>query len=231
MHFSCKAPFFEILMSKVVSNLESSVSKAAHTDRTLEEYESRYIVGRRKEAKEIRLRFDQSEFFHLCGLHKLNDIAQLDQKNRKSFFEKLQRGVITDELCRKSKNYQEISDRILLVERLDQFLDSNDFVFKYTKGTRGFELTADYALQKGKDETEAYVFIEEGTMQRGKKRVKTGFFFCKSCFPRSKDPDGNLRQSKTAGCPEYKLLLKEKINLKTGEIQLLFRSPSYHENP
>lgn len=130
--------------------MESSVKKAAQTYLSLSGYEYHYIVGRGGKTKEIRLRFDKKEFFHICGLHKLTGIAQLDQKNRKHFFEDLEAGIITDELCRKSKNYAGITDRILLVEQLDRFLDSNDFVFKYTRGIEGFELTADYTLQKGR---------------------------------------------------------------------------------
>ncbi len=210
--------------------MESSVENAAQTYLSLIGYEYHYVVGKGGKSKEIRLRFDKKEFFHLCGLHKLTGIAQFDQKNRKFFFENLKKGIVTDELCRKNENYAGISDRVLLVEKLDQFLDSNDFVFKYTKGAEGFELTADYTLQKGKGETESYVFIEEGQELRGRQKVRTGLFFCKSCFPRAKDENGNLRQSKTMGCPEYKLLYKEKINLETGEKEILFRSPGYRED-
>lgn len=48
-------------------------------------YEYHFLIGRKGQLKEFYLTFQKADFHHLAGLHKLKDIAQIQQGMRKKY--------------------------------------------------------------------------------------------------------------------------------------------------
>lgn len=64
-------------------------------------YQYRFTLGRKGKLTEILLGFDETDFHHLVGLHKLKDI-NIARANRKSVFHDILAGRITDQTIEKS---------------------------------------------------------------------------------------------------------------------------------
>lgn len=94
------------------------------------------------------MRFDKADFHHLLGLHKLKDIAQIQQGKREKIFDKILCGEITEELVRKSSFYHQMKDRIIPLVGLENMLDGNNMIFRYNEKTQKFSvIKADYLLE------------------------------------------------------------------------------------
>ena len=89
-------------------------------------YEYHFVIGRKGKMKEFYLRFDKADFHHLLGLHKLKDIAQIQQGKREKIFDKILCGEITEELVRKSSFYHQMKDRIIPLAGLENMLDEKE---------------------------------------------------------------------------------------------------------
>lgn len=50
-------------------------------------YEYHFIIGRKGQKREFKLSFQESDFHHLAGLHKLKDIAQIQQGMREKIYQ------------------------------------------------------------------------------------------------------------------------------------------------
>lgn len=175
-----------------------------------------FILGRKQKETYIQLNFSKIEFYHICGLHKLSDILELNNPNKSQIFDDIFDGKITSELCKKSTHYSEIDERIALIENLENFLDSNKTIFKFNNLTNTFSLIeADYILKNSDTYKNMYVFIS-------KEGKNSNTYFCRSAFPRDKS-----ERDYAIGHTSYTLLYKEKIDLLTNERQVLYTHPSY----
>lgn len=161
------------------------------------------ILGRKGQSINITLGFDETQFVHLAGLHKLTDNEFLRTASRKKVFDAALNGSISYETVSKSPNFDEIQDRIEYFEFLEKMLDSNNIIFRYNSEQNVFSLIqADYLMQSQYNSSDVYIFID--------KLKDSDVHFCRSFFPKG-DKDYTIGQAK------YTLLYKEKINLKTGE--------------
>ena len=85
------------------------------------------ILGRKNKAKNIRIIFDDTSWFHVAGLHYLKDIGiNHDKIALKPFFDGIILGNINEEYFRKSKYYDSILDRVDLLSRLDTIIEGID---------------------------------------------------------------------------------------------------------
>lgn len=171
--------------------------------------EYHFVIGRKGQTREFYVRFQMSDFHHLAGLHKLKDIAQIQQGMREKVFEKILTGGITQTLIEKSEYYELMQGRLLLLRELEKILDDNETVFRYNEKVHRFSLIkADYLLEGQAKMMLVYLFL-------GKRSNDELNQMCRSFF-RKEDKDY------TQGQPRYTLLKKEKKNVQTGEIVVQF---------
>ena len=192
------------------------LKKCALSFHVLLEYEYHFVIGRKGQLREFRLGFDMADFHHLAGLHKLKDIAQIQQGMRERIFEKILSGNISMDLIEKSSYYSQMSGRILPLAGLEQFLDDNQMIFRYNEQVHKFSMIkADYLLEGKANINPSYLFL--GARNHDEKEQMCRTFF------RIEDKDY------TEGQPKYTLLKKEKIHLPTGKILVQFDKLSNKE--
>lgn len=173
------------------------------------QYEYHFVIGRKGQLRDFNLGFDMADFHHLAGLHKLKDIAQIQQGMREKIFEKILQGNISLDLLKKSSYYGQMEGRILPLLDLEQFLDDNQMIFRYNEKIHKFSMIkADYLLEGNANQIPSYLFL--GTRNRDEKEQMCRTFF------RIEDKDY------AEGQPKYTLLKKEKIHLPMGEIVVQF---------
>ena len=193
------------------------LKKCALSFQKLLEYEYHFVIGRKGQLREFRLGFDMADFHHLAGLHKLKDIAQIQQGMREKIFEKILQGDISMRLLKKSSYYSQMEGRILPLTGLERFLDDNQMIFRYNEKIRKFSvIKADYLLEGNANLIPSYLFL--GARKEDEKEQMCRTFF------RIKDKDY------TEGQPKYTLLKKEKVHLPTGNMVTQFDKLSVKED-
>ncbi|MCR4718029.1 MAG: hypothetical protein K5768_00165 [Firmicutes bacterium] len=167
-----------------------------------------FIIGRKGKMSKIILNFSETEFVHLAGLHKLVDNEFFRTASRKKVFDYALEGKISYDTLTKSEHFEFVKERIEYFEFLENMLDSNDIIFKYSAKRNVFSLIqADYLLQSEHIGRDIYIFLD---------RIEdTDLHFCRSFFPKG-DKDF------TAGQTKYTLLYKEKINKVTGKSEIQY---------
>lgn len=185
------------------------IQACAVTFQTLLSYEYHFVIGRKGNIKEFYLRFEKADFHHLLGLHKLKDIAQIQQGMREKIFDKILRGEITEELIKRSSFYEQMKGRIVPLIGLEEMLDGNKLIFRYNEKVQKFSLIkADYLLEGDVNEIPVFLFL-------GKRNDDEKEQMCRTFF-RKGNVDYTERQ------PQYTLLKKEKKNLVTGEVSVQY---------
>ena len=169
----------------------------------LTHYQYSFLIGRKGKTLSFVISFDPTDFHHLAGLHKLKDNARFTTGKRDRIFKDVLDGRLTLADAQKSIFFDQISPRLQPLARLEQFLDSNELVFRYNEKANVFSvIEADYLLENTVDDQIAYLFLA--------KREYGNTHVCRTFFPRT-----TVDYSK--GQPRYTLLRKEKKNLITGE--------------
>ena len=96
-----------------------------------------------------------------------------------------------------------MEQRLTPLAHLEEFLDSNEIIFRYNeKANRFSAIQTDYLLLNDVKEIPVYVFLAQRTGQET--------YVCRTLFPKT-------GKDYTVGQPKYTLLQKEKCNLITGE--------------
>lgn len=185
------------------------IQECAYSFQILLNYEYHFWIGRKGVLREFHLTFDKSDFHHLLGLHKLKDIAQIQQGMREKIFDKILNGNISENLIKKSAYYEQMKERIVPLLGLEEMLDDNNMIFRYNERVQKFSvIKADYLLEGNANEIPAFLFL-------GKRNSDESEQMCRTFF-RKGDIDY------TMGQPQYTLLKKEKINLETGESSIKY---------
>lgn len=178
-------------------------------------FEYHFVIGRKGQSREFNLTFQKSDFHHLAGLHKLKDIAQLQQGMRERIFDKILNGSISTELIEKSAYYGQMCGRILPLIDLEKMLDDNKTIFRYNEKIQKFSLIkADYLLEGQANLIPTYLFL-------GKRDEDEKVQMCRTFF-RIANKDYTERQ------PKYTLLKKEKKNLISGVIDVQYDNISFN---
>jgi len=114
------------------------------------EYE--IVLGRKGVAVSLRILFDKKDCFHLMGLQYLLDRPELN-RNRSRVFDEIVAGSITTEQIESSDFYMKIKERVHFLPLLEQMLDSNDTVFKYSQRANIYSMIeADYLMKNNMEE-------------------------------------------------------------------------------
>lgn len=183
------------------------------------EYEYHFIIGRKGKLREFYLNFDKADFHHLSGLHKLKDIAQIQQGKRNKIFDQIISGEITQVLIEKSVYYEQMQGRIFPLTDLEKMLDDNQMIFRYNEKVHKFSLIkADYLLEGQAYEIPSFLFL-------GKRNDDEMEQMCRTFFRAEK-------KDYTQGQSQYTLLKKEKKHLPSGEITIQYDrlTPKSHLN-
>ena len=172
-------------------------------------FEYHFVIGRKGQSREFNLTFQKADFHHLAGLHKLKDIAQLQQGMRERIFDKILNGNISSELIEKSAYYNQMSGRIFPLIDLEKMLDDNKTIFRYNEKIQKFSLIkADYLLEGQANLIPTYLFL-------GKRDEDENEQMCRTFF-RIENKNYTERQ------PKYALLKKEKKNLLSGAVEVQY---------
>ena len=162
----------------------------------------RIVVGRKGNDIAFSVGFDAVDFHHLAGLHKLKDL-RVSRAERETVFQKILNGEISDSDITQSRCFPAIEKRLYLFAHLENILDSNELVFRYTHKLSQFSvIQAEFLLSTPHESEDVYIFLDK------KENAKN--YFCRSFFPKA-DKDYTIGQVK------YTLLRKEKTTLSTGE--------------
>ncbi|WP_317856075.1 PBECR4 domain-containing protein [Chakrabartyella piscis] len=165
------------------------------------------VIGRKGKAVKIVLDFDESNFHHLLGLHKLTDLVGIASGNRKKIFNQILGKSITAAQIQKSDFFDKLESRIDPLCNLEKLLDTNEIVFRYNEKLHTFSvIKADFLLSTPLNNRDTYIFLSN---------EKDDNYFCRSLFYET-NIDYTSRQ------PKYTLLYKEKINISTGETEVQY---------
>ncbi|MEZ3437027.1 MAG: hypothetical protein K1W34_20960 [Lachnospiraceae bacterium] len=171
-------------------------------------YQYHIIIGRKGKIMEFTISFDQADFHHLAGLHKLRDNLRLQTGKRSDVMKEILDGRLTCSDIKKSTYFHAMEPRLLPLSQLEFLLDSNEIIFRYNARANIFSvIQADYLLQNDYGETPVYLFLSQRS--DGDTQV------CRTLFPK-------MEKDYAQGQPRYTLLKKEKMNLNTGEIILQY---------
>ncbi len=167
-------------------------------------YQYHIIAGRKGKTREFTISFEQADFHHLAGLHKLTDNVRFMTGKRAAIMQEILSGKLTLSQAQKSAFFQQMEPRLRPLAHLEEFLDSNEIIFRYNAKIHMFSvIQADYLLQNEFDGQAVYLFLAQ--------RMGDDTQVCRTFFPKE-DKDY------AEGQPRYTLLKKEKINRKTGEV-------------
>ena len=165
----------------------------------------RCIIGRKGKKREIILSFSPYEFLHLSGLNKLSDKPFI-RGNRERIFKNILSDMISFSMVSSSKDFHIISNRLIYLCRLEEFLDSNTIIFSYDKrNSKSSRIDAKYLLQNSLDDEIAYYFISDNNYNDTLIGVS---FFLKD------EVDYTIAQ------PRWTLLYKEKLFCDTGKTEV-----------
>ncbi len=166
-------------------------------------YRYKMIIGRKGKALSFSLDFERADFHHLMGLHKLKDILRFQTGKRADIFNEILAGKLTLDLAEHSEFFHEMAPRSQPLSHLENFLDSNELIFRYNPKRHTFSaIQADYLLQNTFNDVPVYLFLS--------KRNESETYVSKTFFPKNK-----LDYAK--GQMRYTLLYKEKQNIITGD--------------
>lgn len=184
------------------------------------------VVGRKKKAYTIQLRFPVDSFFHLAGLQHLEDIT-FPSKNKERIYKEILNKNLTYNTIKKSVFFEEyfIEERLFFLNRLKELVEGCNLLFlihptEYIKYTKIFaHYLCEYQLPEDSS-CILYLFLIKNNFPKVE-------FECKCCsFFKKHEID--FRK----GTSETKLLLVQKyiyVDTENEIIQELFRNPSYKE--
>ena len=166
-------------------------------------YQYHITIGRKGKTMALTISFDRADFHHLAGLHKLRDNVRFQTGKRSDIMEEILVGRLTLSQAQQSVFFHEMEPRLRPLAQLENFLDSNEIIFRYNSKANIFSaIQADYLLQNDYEGTPVYLFLA----QRSGDKTQV----CRTFFPKTS-------RDYAQGQPRYTLLKKEKYNMITGE--------------
>ena len=176
----------------------------------------RIVIGRKGKSLHLTITFDKKDFHHLAGLKKLRDDTFLHTADRGKVYDEIMRESVTYGQISRSAHFarENVGERISALLQIEEFLDSNEIVFKYEPQKAPFsKIEAKFLLSNTLSGQEIFLFLDE-------RDKPEDVFFCRSIFPRS---GYDFKRNQIS----YTLLFKEKINLVDGTSEIQFRHPGY----
>ena len=178
----------------------------------LMEYRYVFTYGYRKKLHRFTLSFYAEDFYHLAGLHYLDDIS-LPLYNRGKYPRKIFEGRIRYSDIVKSQYFAEyIEPRLKALSRLQDILENDFTLYEYHPELYSFTTTIDanYVIYSN-IEAGNFVFFVKVDFD---KSVDSNYL-CKSIFEMDYH---DFRQNQRSRA----LLKKEKVHIKDGTVSVLF---------
>ena len=188
---------------------------------SLEQYEYRFVVSKKRKTREIILNFHDTDFFHLAGLHHLTDINI--PRNRKDALKNIvEKRKITDSLLYKSRYFvnsesdKDIKLRVEELRFLEEYLDTDNMIRIYSTENMKYlqsYIDAQYIIEsqlKNRDGS-VYIFL--------KQREENPEAYCAVSFFK--------KGTVTYGGETLYWMLKEKRDL--NQCITLYRHPEYNK--
>lgn len=145
----------------------STIYDAAIKFQELMQFEYKIALGYKGKSVEVPIRFDENDFHHLCGLHKLTDLQNISSvKNKSRLFKEILDNKITDSILKQSAYYlsDEVYDRINRVCELPSLLnrlsDKTTFLYKFNQNANiGSNIPGNYLIKGQSDDKKNIYFI------------------------------------------------------------------------
>ncbi|MDE6830248.1 MAG: hypothetical protein K2P34_07975 [Lachnospiraceae bacterium] len=111
-------------------------------------YQYHIVIGRKGKILEFTLSFDRADFHHLAGLHKLTDNVRFLTGKREVIMQEILSGKLKLSHAQQSAFFRQMEPRLKPLAHLEEFLDSNEMIFRYNSKVHTFSvIQADYLLQ------------------------------------------------------------------------------------
>lgn len=125
----------------------------------LTRFSYRFELGKKGRIVDIDLRFDRGHFHHLAGFQYLRDIDFIRTAEREVVFHAVLEERITMASLKKSPNFQKILPRLSVLNNLENYLDSDQLIFRYLEEKSFSKIKADYLLENHLNDSISYLFI------------------------------------------------------------------------
>ena len=179
----------------------------------------RFVVSKNRKTWEIKLNFEDKDFYHLAGFHYLTDIS-IPKSRKNTLKEIINKRRITDELLYKSKLFESpesnknIRTRIEELRFLEEYLDVENYIRIYNTRNDKYlhsSIDSDYIIESRlKDKNySVYIFL--------KKRRESPEYLCVNSFFK--------KENITYGGDNLYWMLKKKIT--DTECQIIYKHPDY----
>jgi len=187
---------------------------AAKVYQDMQDFSLTLLIGRRGQSEKIEIIFDDSDFHHLAGLHKLKDINQVYKENAKIVFRKILNGEIKYSDIEKSNFINQVDERLTIVKSFRTIFSNPSTVFKFRKVViQHSQIRWKYLLEFiHEDGALGYLFLDEY-------RLKPGNHVCVSNF--YKKIDYGFQQIK------YTLLKIDATHLSSGSSEIWYQNSVY----
>ena len=135
-------------------------------------YQYHIVAGRKGRTIDFTISFDPSDFHHLAGLHKLTDNVRFLTGKRANIMQEILSGNLTLSHAQRSVFFKQMEPRLKPLAHLEEFLDSNEIVFRYNSKVHAFSaIQADYLLQNSFEGTPVYLFLARRMGEIGRAHV------------------------------------------------------------
>ncbi len=178
--------------------------------------DTQYILtfGRKNKLTTLKLEFDESNFYHLAGLHKLRDLPDLRKKASIIYDSILQRSLTLGYISN-SHFFNEIEDRLRVLQNLESILGSENTNWKYCQERTPFysKIQAEFLIEHRNSISTSYIFIANNGSN-----LKS--HSCISCFEH-KQKDYTQNQTFLT------LLEKKKLHLSNSSSEIIYQRDGY----
>lgn len=193
-------------MSDILFDCALKFKRLLHTQYLL-------TFGHKGKTTNLTITFNEENFCHLAGLHKLKDMYHL-KRNATINFNKILDGSLTYKELSRSPHIHEIEDRLRVLSKLEFILEHESTNWKYCQENSPFysKIRADFLIEHKDEKAISYIFI--------KKDNSECLYSCNSCFEFK-------RYDYTKNQIRLTLLEKKKLSVRYDFIELLYRSDGY----
>lgn len=165
------------------------------------------VIARKGEAKHIKLHFKDEHFYHLCGLQHFSGNSYFRTTAKQKVYTDILTRCINNDIFNDCLIYTSAKERICCVSYLEEYLDSNNLIFRWDQRQKAFsKIRAEILINNVEHILPCYLFLDK----------ESDCYFCKSIFPSTNDPLGEY----TKGLSKFTLLYKRKNYIDTG-VQLV----------
>ncbi|MBC1353818.1 hypothetical protein HB837_15520 [Listeria innocua] len=91
-----------------------------------------FVLGRKGESLKVKLIFHETDFFHLAGLHKMDDISLIKGK-AKGVFEAILQNRLTYKDIENSTKIDSVNERLHIIKSLIDIFSQENNYFKFLK--------------------------------------------------------------------------------------------------